>query len=250
MVDVTAQENKTNDFEAQLREIDCAIQAVDTVKESMGIRESRKKNRADTGPLYIIQTEVQGTGGKIGKATKAQLPCTGPQTASDGPFGCDRKQQEAQNIHSNMDRRRNEEGRVLRNNTSEVLLKDLIQANEPKSESSRQKTISPKKLPEKKKTPENRGKGNKPSSGVKTTQAREVQNGVNQGTWKRYRREGENAGSLIGTGSESRSKRKGTMPLKEVLEEAEEGKRCKKEEDVVLMGHLLAQHLGSVEPAA
>ena len=40
------------------------------------------------------------------------------------------------------------------------------------------------------------------------------------------------------------------MPLKEVLEEAEEGKRCKKEEDVVLMGHLLAQHLGSVESAA
>ena len=39
------------------------------------------------------------------------------------------------------------------------------------------------------------------------------------------------------------------MPLKEVLEEAEEGKRCK-EEDVVLMGHLLAQHLGSVESAA
>ena len=40
------------------------------------------------------------------------------------------------------------------------------------------------------------------------------------------------------------------MPLKEVLEEAEEGKRCKKEEDVVLMGHLLAQHLGSVESVA
>ena len=77
-----------------------------------------------------------------------------------------------------------------------------------------------------------------------------MKNGVKQGTWKRYWREGENARSLIGTGSESRSKRKGTMPLKEVLEEAEEGKRCKKEEDVVLMGHLLAQHLGSVESAA
>ena len=152
----------------------------------MGIRESMKKNRADTGPFYIIQTEMQGIGGKIGKATKAQLPCTGPPTASDGPFGCDKKQQEAQNIHSNMDRKRNEEGRVLRNNTSEVLLKDLIQVTEPKSESTRQKTNYPKKLPQKKKTPENRGKGNESSSGAKTNQAREVQNGVKQGTWKRY----------------------------------------------------------------
>ena len=149
-----------------------------------------------------------------------------------------------------MDRRRNVEGRVLRNNTSEILLKDLIQATETKSENTRQKTNSPKKLPEKKKTPENRGKGIESSSGAKTTQAREVQNGANQGTWKRYRREGENAGSLIGTEVESGSKRKGTMLLKEVLEEAEEGKRCKKEEEVVLMGHLLAQHLGSVEPVA
>ena len=57
-----------------------------------------------------------------------------------------------------------------------------------------------------------------------------MQNGVNQGIWKRYRREGENAGGLIGTGPESGSKRKGMMPLKEVLEEAEAGKRCKKEE--------------------
>ena len=129
-----------------------------------------------------------------------------------------------------MDRKRNEKGRVSRNNTSEVLLKYLIQATEPKTESTKQKTNSPKKLPEKKKTPENRGKGNEPPSGAKTTQAREVQNGVNQGIWKRYRREGENAGGLIGTGPESGSKRKGMMPLKEVLEEAEAGKRCKKEE--------------------
>ena len=40
------------------------------------------------------------------------------------------------------------------------------------------------------------------------------------------------------------------MPLKEVLEEAEEGKRCKKEAEVVLVGHLLAKHLGSAEAAA
>ena len=218
MVDVTVQENKTNDFEAQLREIDCAIQAVDTVKERMGIRESMKENSVDTDLFYIVQTEVQGTGGKIGKANKAQLPCTDPPTTSNGPFGCDRKQQEAQNVHSNMDQRRNEEGRVLRSKTSEVLLKDLIQATEPKIDSIRQKTNSPKKLLEKKKTSENRGKGNEPPSGAKTTQAREVQNGVNQGIWKRYRREGENAGGLIGTGPESGSKRKGMMPLKEVLE--------------------------------
>ena len=95
MVDVTVQENKTSDFEAQLRKIDCAIQAVDTVKERMGIRESMKENRADTCPFYIDQIEVQGTGGKIEKANKVQLPCTDPLTDSDGPFGCVRNQQEA-----------------------------------------------------------------------------------------------------------------------------------------------------------
>ena len=150
------------------------IQAVDTVKERMGIQESMKENRADTGPFYIDQTEVQGTGGKLEKANKAQLPCTGPLTVSDGPVGCVRNQQEAQKFHNNMDQRSTEEGRVLRSKASEALHKDLIQATEPKIESLSQKTNSPKKLLKKKKSLENRGKENEPPSRAKTTQAWEV----------------------------------------------------------------------------
>ena len=115
-----------------------------------------------------------------------------------------------------MDQRSTEGGRVLRSKASEALHKDLIQATKPKIESRSQKTNSPKKLPEKKKTPENRGKENEPPLGAKMTQAREVQSGANQGTWKRYRHDGENAGSFIDIGPESGSKRKRTMPLKEV----------------------------------
>ena len=46
MVDATRQEKKTSDFEAQLREIDCAIFAIDTIKESFEKLESEKENRA------------------------------------------------------------------------------------------------------------------------------------------------------------------------------------------------------------
>ena len=40
------------------------------------------------------------------------------------------------------------------------------------------------------------------------------------------------------------------MPIKEALEEAELVKRSKKEVEVVLVGHLLAKHLGSAEAVA
>ena len=40
------------------------------------------------------------------------------------------------------------------------------------------------------------------------------------------------------------------MSFKEVQEEAESGKRSKKENEVVLVGHLLAKHLGLTEAAA
>lgn len=37
------------------------------------------------------------------------------------------------------------------------------------------------------------------------------------------------------------------MPLKEVQEEARSEKRSKKEEEVALLGQLMAKHLGSAE---
>ena len=40
------------------------------------------------------------------------------------------------------------------------------------------------------------------------------------------------------------------MPIKEALEGTEPEKRSKKEAEVVLVGHLLAKHLGSAEAAA
>ena len=64
--DATRQEKKTRDFETQLREIDCAIFAVDTDKESFEKRESAKENRAGPGFSPIDQSKAQthGTGGK------------------------------------------------------------------------------------------------------------------------------------------------------------------------------------------
>lgn len=87
MMDVTLQENKTGDFETQLREIDCAIHAVDTVKEIMGNRESKEENRAAIGFSYIVQTEVLRFGGKVEKTIKDQLPYPSPLTESESPFG-------------------------------------------------------------------------------------------------------------------------------------------------------------------
>ena len=40
------------------------------------------------------------------------------------------------------------------------------------------------------------------------------------------------------------------MPIKEAFKKAKSGKRSKKEAEVVLVGHLLAKHLGSAEAAA
>ena len=39
------------------------------------------------------------------------------------------------------------------------------------------------------------------------------------------------------------------MPIKEALKKAESGKRSKNEAEVVLVGHLLAKHLGLAEAA-
>ena len=71
-----------------------------------------------------------------------------------------------------------------------------------------------------------------------------------QGTWKRLRRDGELAASVTSAMLGIGSKRKGTTPLKEVQKELENGKRCKKEDEVALMGQLMARHLGLAEAAA
>ena len=68
--------------------------------------------------------------------------------------------------------------------------------------------------------------------------------------WKRFRRDGETTTSYNITVPETDSKRKGMTPTKEVQKEMETEKRSKKEEEVVLMGQLMARHLGSVEAAA
>nr|POF20930.1 hypothetical protein CFP56_76297 [Quercus suber] len=234
MMDVTRQENRTSDFEAQLREIDCAILAVDTVKEKMGNREPKKENRADTGSFYSDQPEAIRNGGKEGKSIKGQSLYAGPLTDSDGPFECARNQQEAQKTQSHMDPKTFEGGRVLRSKACDTIQKTHIHDTVPKNENKRQETSTSRKSPEKKKTPEYRGKENEPHLEGRTPQGQEVQGGVIQGTWKRYRRDGEDAASFTVAGPETGSKRKGTMPLKEVQEGAESGKRSKKEEEVVL----------------
>ena len=252
MEDATRQEKKTRDFEAQLREIDCAIFAVDTDKESFEKRESAKENRAGPGfsPIDQPKAQTHGTGGKeINQKYKAQSPCIGLLTDPGDPQGCDRDQQEAQFTLSRMFQKKTEGGRALRSKIGEAILNDNIQATEIKIESLRQRTSTTKKRPEKKKIPENRGKENEPPPKAKTNQVQEKQHGVNQSTWKRFRREGKVAASSTVDGPEIGSKRKGEMPIKEALEETEPEKRSKKEAEVVLVGHLLAKHLGSAEVA-
>ena len=77
-----------------------------------------------------------------------------------------------------------------------------------------------------------------------------MEKGSIQGMWKRFRRDGETTTSYNITVPETDSKRKGMTPTKEVQKEMETEKRSKKEEEVVLLGHLMARHLGSVEAAA
>lgn len=76
-----------------------------------------------------------------------------------------------------------------------------------------------------------------------------MEKGGNRGTWKRIRRDGDEIGSYSTTGPETGSKRKRMTLSKEVQEKIETGKRSKKEEEVVFMGHLMARHLGSAEAA-
>ena len=76
-----------------------------------------------------------------------------------------------------------------------------------------------------------------------------MEKGGIQGTWKRFRRDSEAAASYTTAVPETGSKRKGTTPSKEVQKEMETRKWSKKEEEVALMGQLMARHLGSTEAA-
>ena len=149
-----------------------------------------------------------------------------------------------------MDSKVKEGGRVLRSKGSEAILKDQIQVPQLKCESLGQKTSTPKKLPKKKKFSESRGKENEPPSGAKEIQDQEVKRGVNQGIWKRIQQDGDEATSYTAAVPETGLKRKGTMPLKEVQDKTESGKWSKKEEEVVVVGQLMAKHLGSAEATA
>ena len=140
MVDATRQEKKTSDFEAQLREIDCAIFAVDTIKESFEKQESEKENKAGPSfsPIDQPGAQAHGTGGKdVKRNNKAQLPCIGPLTDPGGQQGCAQSQQEAQNTQSHMFQNQTEGGRVLQSKISEAIQKDNIQATDLKIESLR-----------------------------------------------------------------------------------------------------------------
>ena len=132
---------------------------------------------------------------------------------------------------------------------NDFCLKDQKLVNETKCENLRQKVSTQKKIPEEIKTSATRGKENEPSAGEKEFQQLAAQNGTNLRTWKRLRRDGVVAVHLSDNGSEMGSKQKGTTLLKEVQEEAENRKRSKKENEVVLVGHLLAEHMGLAEVA-
>ena len=67
-----------------------------------------------------------------------------------------------------------------------------------------------------------------------------MEKGGIQGTWKRFRRDGETATSYNKAVPETGLKRKGTTQTKEVQKEMETEKWSKKEEEVALMGQLMA----------
>ena len=95
----------------------------------------------------------------------------------------------------------------------------------------------------------NRGKENEPPPGEVEVQQPTTQNGAKLGTWKQLRRDGVEAAHLSDNGFKSGSKWKGTAPLKELQEETENRKKSKKENEVGLEGHLLAEHMGLAEVA-
>ena len=68
MMDVTFQKKKEDDFETQLREIDCATHAVDTLKERMGDREAKEESKVATGFSNSAQIEALRSGGKVDKS--------------------------------------------------------------------------------------------------------------------------------------------------------------------------------------
>ena len=124
MMDVTFQKKKEDDFETQLREINCAIHAVDTVKERMGNREAKEESRVATDFSNSAQSEALSVGGKVDKPLMSQRPYLGPLTDPAGPARLGRNQVEAQRNQSHMAQAITEGGRVLRSKVIDICLKD------------------------------------------------------------------------------------------------------------------------------
>ena len=61
MVDVTPQENRPEDFEEKLREINCAINAVDILQGTMRIHAPKREEKVNVGFSDFGQLEVLGT---------------------------------------------------------------------------------------------------------------------------------------------------------------------------------------------
>lgn len=102
MEDLTPQEKMTDDFEEQLREIDCAINVDVTIQKITGIKELKKDNRVGVGVAHIDQPDVLGAGMKD-KTTKAQLQSLVSIAPLDDPLGLANKQNEAQKGQAQMD---------------------------------------------------------------------------------------------------------------------------------------------------
>ena len=62
MVDVTPQENRPEDFEEKLREIDCAINAVDILQGTMRIHAPKREEKVGVGFSNFGQPKVLGAG--------------------------------------------------------------------------------------------------------------------------------------------------------------------------------------------
>ena len=86
MVDVTPQENRPEDFEEKLREVDCAINAVDILQGITGIHAPKREEKVGVGFSDFGQPEVLGA--RVNeRATTTQLPSPSSKAYSSGPYG-------------------------------------------------------------------------------------------------------------------------------------------------------------------
>ena len=94
MVDVTPQENRPEDFEEKLREINCAINAVDILQGITGIHAPKREEKVGVGFSDFGQPEVLGA--RVNeRATTTQLPSPSSKAYSGGPYGLASRQNKA-----------------------------------------------------------------------------------------------------------------------------------------------------------